>query len=62
MKMFRALKKFQDEEEGAVTADWVVLTAAVIGLGVAAFISVSNGVNSIVDKIAHHLGSHVHPT
>lgn len=27
------LKKFTDDEIGAITVDWVVLTAAVVGLG-----------------------------
>lgn len=27
------LKKFTDDQTGAVTVDWVVLTAAVVGLG-----------------------------
>ena len=27
------LKKFADDQTGAVTVDWVVLTAAVVGLG-----------------------------
>ncbi|MGB7321103.1 MAG: pilus assembly protein, partial [Albidovulum sp.] len=36
MKLFKLAKNFNDDEDGAVTVDWVVLTAAVIGLGVAA--------------------------
>ncbi|WP_406736057.1 pilus assembly protein [Thioclava sp. GXIMD4215] len=35
MKLFRLTKKFRNEEDGAVTVDWVVLTAAIVGLGVA---------------------------
>lgn len=30
--MIRILKKFRDEDLGAVTVDWVVLTAAVVSL------------------------------
>jgi Flp pilus assembly pilin Flp len=29
------LKRFHDEDEGAVTVDWVVLTASIIGLSLA---------------------------
>ena len=31
--MLQCLAKFLNDEEGAVTVDWVVLTAAVVGLG-----------------------------
>lgn len=38
--MFKMFKKFRKDENGAVTVDWVVLTAAVVVLaaGVAALI------------------------
>ena len=32
--MFKYLKSFRAQEDGAVTVDWVVLTAAIVGLGV----------------------------
>lgn len=31
--MLQYLAKFLNDEDGAVTVDWVVLTAAVVGLG-----------------------------
>ena len=37
------LAKFFQEEDGAVTVDWVVLTAAIVGLGVAVITTVSRG-------------------
>ncbi|MGB3179294.1 MAG: pilus assembly protein, partial [Albidovulum sp.] len=40
MKLFKLAKDFNNDEDGAVTVDWVVLTAAVIGLGVAALAAV----------------------
>jgi Flp pilus assembly pilin Flp len=49
--MIKFIKKFRSEEEGAVTVDWVVLTAAVVGLGVAGVATVSGGVNSLATKI-----------
>lgn len=49
--MIKFIKKFRKEEEGAVTVDWVVLTAAVVGLGVAGVATVSNGVDSLATKI-----------
>ena len=33
--MLHNLKKFALDESGAVTVDWVVLTALVVGLGIA---------------------------
>ncbi len=49
--MIKFIKKFRKEEEGAVTVDWVVLTAAIVGLGVAAVATVSDGVDTLADSI-----------
>ena len=35
--MLNLIKNFRNDESGAVTVDWVVLTAAVIALGIAAY-------------------------
>ena len=50
--MFNFIKKFRNDEEGAVTVDWVVLTAAIVGLGVAAITSVSGGIDSLAESIS----------
>ncbi|MCB6179673.1 hypothetical protein LHP98_16240 [Rhodobacter sp. Har01] len=34
MKLLNIAKRFKKDEDGAVTVDWVVLTAAVVGLGI----------------------------
>jgi len=57
MKFFALIKKFRRQEEGAVTVDWVVLTAAVIGLGVAALSAVSTGTSTLTGKISASLGA-----
>ncbi|MCK8465515.1 pilus assembly protein, partial [Aliiroseovarius sp. S1339] len=31
MKLYNLIKTFQADEDGAVTVDWVVLTAAIVG-------------------------------
>ena len=36
------LARFFEKEDGAVTVDWVVLTAAVVGLVSAIFVSLGN--------------------
>ncbi len=55
MKLFNLIKTFRNDEDGAVTVDWVVLTAAIVGLGIAVLASVSNGVTSLAGKISSNL-------
>lgn len=49
--MFDYIKKFRKNEEGAVTVDWVVLTAAIVGLGVSAVATVQGGVETLAGNI-----------
>ena len=51
------IKIFRNDESGAVTVDWVVLTAAIVGLGIAVITSVSGGVNGLGDKIEANLST-----
>lgn len=51
------LIKFLKDEDGAVTVDWVVLTAAIVGLGIAVLTSVSGGTTSLADKISSNLSN-----
>lgn len=44
MKLFT---NFNNDESGAVTVDWVVLTAAIVGLGIAVLAAVSSGVSDL---------------
>lgn len=57
MKLFKLAKTFRNDEEGAVTVDWVVLTAAVVGLGVAALAAVKSGTGSLSTKVNNYLAS-----
>jgi Flp pilus assembly pilin Flp len=57
MKLFKLVKNFRNDEEGAVTVDWVVLTAAVVGLGVAALAAVKSGTGALSTKINNNLAS-----
>ncbi len=41
--MTHIYKNFCCNEDGAVTVDWVVLTAAVVGLAVAIVVTLTNG-------------------
>ena len=55
MKLFKFAKNFARDEDGAVTVDWVVLTAAIVGLGIAVITSVSSGVNTLGNNISTNL-------
>lgn len=44
MKNFVSFRRFARDEDGAVTVDWVVLTAALVGLGVLVVNTVASGV------------------
>ncbi len=57
MKLVNFVKRFQKDEDGAVTVDWVVLTAAIVGLGIAVLTSVSGGTTSLADKISSNLAT-----
>ena len=49
MNMFA---NFAKDEAGAVTVDWVVLTSAIVGLGIAVMMSVGNSTKGLADKIS----------
>ncbi len=53
--MFKLAKNFKNDESGAVTVDWVVLTAAIVGLGIAVLATVSNGVQNLSGDINKQL-------
>ncbi|MDO6615860.1 Flp family type IVb pilin [Pacificibacter sp. 1_MG-2023] len=57
MKFFKLYKNFQADEDGAVTVDWVVLTSAIVGLGVAVLATVSSGTKDLGSKISSNLAS-----
>ncbi len=54
MKLFM---NFAKDESGAVTVDWVVLTAAIVGLGIAVMASVSDGLEDLSGDIEGQLTS-----
>lgn len=51
------LSKFWTDESGAVTVDWVVLCAAVVGLAVAAATAMQSGAVGLSDSIWAYLDS-----
>jgi Flp pilus assembly pilin Flp len=55
--MINFLKNFRKDEAGAVTVDWVVLTAAVVGLAVAAYSSIETGATGLTTSTATYMGT-----
>ena len=51
------IKTFRRDDDGAVTVDWVVLTAAIVGLGVAVIAVIAQGATHKSGSIGAHLSS-----
>ena len=52
MTFLNTFKTFARDESGAVTVDWVVLTAAIVGLGLVVMTTVSNGLKTAASNIS----------
>ncbi len=48
--MLKFINKFRKDENGAVTVDWVVLTAAVVALAGAAYTSIETGASNLTES------------
>ena len=57
MKLLNLFKAFHKDEAGAVTVDWVVLTAAIVGLGMVVMTTVGGGITGLGDAIVTDLGT-----
>ena len=55
MKLLNIFKNFKNDESGAVTVDWVVLTAAIVGLGMVVMTTVGGGIEDLGDDIVTDL-------
>ena len=55
--MSQLTKNFCKSDDGAVTVDWVVLTAAIVGLGIAVIASVSAGALNHSAGLGAHLNA-----
>ena len=58
MTRLDTFKSFANDEAGAVTVDWVVLTAAIVGLGIVVMTSVGGGITGLADKTNAKLGTY----
>lgn len=50
-----SIKQFVKDETGAVTVDWVVLTAATVGITIAMLVNVSTGLGVATESITCNL-------
>jgi len=50
--MRKFVKNLFCDEDGAVTVDWVVLTAATVGLGFAVIYSMADGSATLADNLS----------
>lgn len=55
MELFKLVKNFRKDEDGAVTVDWVVLTAAIVGLGIAVMVAISDNIGAVTTEIENDL-------
>ena len=55
MKIRNLFKNFKNDESGAVTVDWVVLTAAIVGLGMVVMKIVGGGIEGLGNDIVSDL-------
>ena len=55
--MIKHIAEFRRREDGAVTVDWVVLTAAVVALGVAAGVAMTPSSTTLSDNIWTYMDS-----
>jgi len=51
------MKRFLTDDSGAVTVDWVVLTAVIIGLSLAVIGTISNGAMNEANGLGAHLSA-----
>lgn len=55
--MINFFNRFLKETGAAVTVDWVVLTAAVVGLGLMGAVSIGTGATGLGDNLGSFLAS-----
>ncbi|MBQ0806309.1 MULTISPECIES: hypothetical protein [unclassified Sulfitobacter] len=48
--MYLKFKEFMSKDDGAITVDWVVLCAAVVGLAIALVTSTRDGAVELADR------------
>lgn len=57
MNMMNRLHRFLTDETGAVTVDWVVLTAAIVGLGMVVLAPIFSGTTNVASNVSSYVTS-----
>jgi len=57
MTLKTLIKRFERDEDGAVTVDWVVLTAAIVGLGIAVLTTVGGATDDYGGTVGDYMSS-----
>ena len=57
MKLMTFVNRFQKDEDGAVTVDWVVLTAAIVGLGLIVMSAIRPSINALANDISDEVNA-----
>lgn len=55
MQLLKRIRAFREDGSGAVTVDWVVLTAAIVGTGIAVLSTVSTGIDDLSSDVSGQL-------
>ncbi|MFS4582307.1 hypothetical protein [Phaeobacter sp. C3_T13_0] len=55
--MIKFIKNFRKDDSGAVTVDWVVLTAAVAALAGVVYTSIETGASNLTSATGSYLGT-----
>lgn len=50
------LTSFANDETGAVTVDWVVITAAIVGLSIGVIYALSSSSSNVASSISEQVG------
>ena len=57
MKLINLINSFKRDEDGAVTVDWVVLTAGIAGITLALLLIVGGATDDYADEIGDTMSS-----
>ena len=58
--MLRNLRKFIADQSGAITVDWVVLTAAIVGLNILVIMQmINNGMFQVMHEVDDKIDEYV---
>ncbi len=49
--------RFHEEEDGAVTVDWIVLTAAIVGLAATGGSTIKSAIETLAGSISSEVGT-----